>query len=357
MVVTKNPWVNSKVVKIFNYQLNKIMHSVKHMWKANLFFMLIGIALVIVMILVVRTETASSSTGKLSEKENTTEPVKTAKTDVKTSPKPVSKVPKVHNSKVSKTAASKTALSLKPYFSTVNSEGRFGNHFFRNMYWHSLAERNDLNIEYSFQDMFLRLLGWKFYKGKRGRLATHPSTVVKDENMMKYMTDLLAGDEQIETDRYFFGQTREFSQWMRKYFAENNLFPSAKVEPNTVFVHIRLGDMQQTNPGIEYYRNALNNVDFTSGYIASDSPEHKTCVTLLEEFPSLRMVSDKIDEVDTLLLALTQEHAILSQGTFSWLIGFLSPEGTRDIHYPDMPPSWHGDIFVFDDWHREPVEF
>lgn len=304
------------------------MHSVKHMWKANLFFMLIGIAVVIVMILVVRTE-ASSSTGKFSEKENSEAPVKTK---VKTSP--VSKIPKVHNSKVTKTVTKTTvSKTSKPYFSTVNSEGRFGNHFFRNMYWHSIAERNDLNIEYSFQDMFLRLLGWKFFKGKRGRVATSPSTVIKDETMIKYMTDLLATDEQIETDRYFFGQTPEFCHWLRKYFTENNLFPSATVQPDTVFLHIRLGDMQQNNPGIEYYRNVLNNLTFTSGYIASDSPEHKICTTLLEEFPSLRMIPEKTDEVDTLLLALTQEHAILSQGTFSWLVGFLSPEGTRDIHY------------------------
>lgn len=312
------------------------------MWKANVFFFLIGVGLVLSMVFAVR-----SSDSFVTTKEEVQQPKENLT-------KPIAKINKIDKiNKVSK--INKINKIISPYFSTVNSEGRFGNHFFRNMYWHLLAERNNLNVEYSFQDLFLRLLGWKFHKGTKNRVSDAPTVVIKDDSMLEWLEKSIGDQEQVETDRYFFGQRREFCHLLRSYFSENNLFPEEKVAPKTVFLHVRLGDAERFNPGLDYYRTVLTGLsDLSSGHLASDTPNHPICQTLLAEFPFLQPVPDTLDEVDTIRLALKHETLILSHGSYSWLMGFLCGEnGNRSIYYLDASTvTWHGDIFVFDDWNK-----
>jgi hypothetical protein len=55
-----------------------------------------------------------------------------------------------------------------------------------------------------------------------------------------------------------------------------------------------------------------------------------------------------INEVDTIKFASTCKYIILSNGTFSWMIGVFA--FFSDIYYPIMKKKWNGDIFVFEDW-------
>jgi hypothetical protein len=52
--------------------------------------------------------------------------------------------------------------------------------------------------------------------------------------------------------------------------------------------------------------------------------------------------------VGTINFAKNFDNLVLSEGTFSWWMGFLSKEA--NIYYPKGKVSWHGDIFVFDEW-------
>jgi hypothetical protein len=49
----------------------------------------------------------------------------------------------------------------------------------------------------------------------------------------------------------------------------------------------------------------------------------------------------------------TYNNIILSGGTFSWLIGFLT-EPNSNIYYPEIPfeNTWYGDIFIFNNWNK-----
>jgi hypothetical protein len=56
------------------------------------------------------------------------------------------------------------------------------------------------------------------------------------------------------------------------------------------------------------------------------------------------------DEVNTVMFGSTCKYIVLSNGTFSWLIGFLAYYS--NIYYPKIIHKWHGDIFIFDSWNE-----
>jgi hypothetical protein len=116
-------------------------------------------------------------------------------------------------------------------------------------------------------------------------------------------------------------------------------------KPNQVFVHVRLGDITHTNPGLEYYRTALNKLNFESGYIVSDSPENNIVRSLIQEY-NLEFYDNS--PIKILEFAKNFDNLVLSKGTFSWWIGLLSK--SNNIYYPINDIGWPGDIFVFDDW-------
>jgi hypothetical protein len=115
---------------------------------------------------------------------------------------------------------------------------------------------------------------------------------------------------------------------------------------NQVFVHVRLGDVENSNPGLEYYRKSLNGISFINGYISSDSPNHPIVQKLIDEY-HLKLFNEE-DPIKIINFAKDFENIILSKGTFSWWIAILSK--SQNIIFPLNDRAWYGDIFVFDDW-------
>lgn len=126
-----------------------------------------------------------------------------------------------------------------------------------------------------------------------------------------------------------------------------NIFKSRYQNNNDVFIHVRLGDIINLNAGLSYYEKVLNNMKFDNGYISSDSINHKICNTLIKKY-NLKIINKNI--IETIMFASTCHNVILSNGTFSWLIGLLS--FYSNIYYPKIKVMWHGNIFVFDDWNE-----
>jgi hypothetical protein len=113
---------------------------------------------------------------------------------------------------------------------------------------------------------------------------------------------------------------------------------------NDVFIHVRLGDVPFHNPGFAYYDRVLSGLEFTTGYITSDTINHPICLALIRKY-RLQIINPHAQIEDILQLGSTCKHIILSAGTFSWLIGLLGFHS--QIYYPDPSQKrrWHGNIF------------
>jgi len=114
-----------------------------------------------------------------------------------------------------------------------------------------------------------------------------------------------------------------------------------------LLVHVRLGDIANISAGIDYYRHCINNIDFESGFIASDDPKHEIVRTLAEEY-NLQIYHGT--PTKTLVLGASARNLVLSGGTFSWAMGVAS--SSDNIYYPIYPVGkrFYGDIFVFENW-------
>ena len=102
------------------------------------------------------------------------------------------------------------------------------------------------------------------------------------------------------------------------------------------------------------YNKVIEDIQFTNGYISSDSLDHPICNELIQKYNLKPLLTE--DCIDIIMFGSTCKNIILSNGTFSWMIGALGYHST--IYYPDpkLKQSWHGDIFVFEDWNKVQYE-
>jgi len=114
-----------------------------------------------------------------------------------------------------------------------------------------------------------------------------------------------------------------------------------------VFVHVRLGDVQNTSfvPPIEYYDGVLQSITFSNGYIASDTIDHPIVQRLISKY-SLKPFID--NEINTIQFGSTCKYIVTAGGTFSWLIALLGLDS--HVYYPKEYLKWHGNIYVFPEW-------
>jgi hypothetical protein len=232
---------------------------------------------------------------------------------------------------------------------TSKSPGRFCNHFIRNMLAHFICLKNNLKFNYSYKNE-MNKLGINLYSGEN----TYRNTILlKDDNILDTLNSKNNNFNIICKDFY---QTPEFSKILREHFLmnknkneilKNNKYNNRYEKNNDLFVHVRLGDIKNFNPGFDYYNNIIKNINFEKGYISSDSIDDPICKKLIYQYNLQPFIAD---EVDTIMFSTTCKHIILSNGTFSWTIGLLS--FYSNIYYPinNLEKKWHGDIFVFDDW-------
>ena len=123
---------------------------------------------------------------------------------------------------------------------------------------------------------------------------------------------------------------------------EKNQFKERYNKNNDLFIHVRLGDAKDNNPGIDYYVNTLKNIKFDDMYISTDEKNH-SIIKQLQLYPNVTLV--EYDEITTFQFASTCKNIILSHGSFSAIIGYLSFFST--VYYPEYDYSkiWYGDMF------------
>jgi hypothetical protein len=125
-----------------------------------------------------------------------------------------------------------------------------------------------------------------------------------------------------------------------------NLFDIPSPSPNNdLFVQVRLTDAERFNPGIEYYKTAINQTRFENAYIASDSIESPIVKELINTYNM--NVYDGSD-IDTIKFGRQFNNIVISNGTFSWWIAMLSQ--AQRIFYPKTAhtTTFHPDIYFLD---------
>ena len=235
--------------------------------------------------------------------------------------------------------------------STTGNLGRLGNQIIRNLAVSLVAEKNNLKVDY-YNKQLINKLGIELFSGS--------NTYEKIDNLTDnnyftiYNSDELNYNLNPNND-YF--QTKEISNFIYTYLhtekakssiISNNPFNERYNNNNDLFIHIRLTDAGDSNPGIKYYIEAIENIKFDNFYISTDEKNHNIIIDLLQLHPSLQLI--EYDEITTFQFASTCKHIILSHGSFSAVIGYLS--FFSNVYYPEyeLNKIWYGDMFSIDKW-------
>jgi hypothetical protein len=242
---------------------------------------------------------------------------------------------------------------------TVGGAGRLGNQVFRNTAVSLIAEKHNLFVSYGWNDSMKRL-GIDLFVGTK----SHTNNVqLTDENYFSVLNSDKLANNVVSVASYF--QTKEISNYIYKYFRSdpikgkiesNNPFKGRYNTNNDVFVHIRLDDivhmLGNLNVSVDYYLKALSLIaSYDNLYISSDSKDHAIVKRLLNGNPRAKLI--EYDEVQTIQFASTCKHVILSHGSFSAIIGYLSFYST--VYYPAYELTrrlWFGDMFSIDGWNK-----
>jgi len=227
--------------------------------------------------------------------------------------------------------------------------GRLCNQIIRNLAVSLIAKKHNLKVDYSSCDLIAQL-GIDLFSGN---YTNNNIVKLTDDNYFS----ILNGDDlncALDPNSNYF-QTKEITIFLHEYLhaeyvkskiIEKNPFKCRYNENNDLFIHVRLTDAADWNPGVNYYLNAIKSIHFDNLHIATDEKHNPIITTLLETYPSAKLVDE--DEIRTIQFGSTCRHVILSHGSFSAVIGYLS--FFSNIYYPEYGHIWYGDMFSIENW-------
>jgi hypothetical protein len=99
--------------------------------------------------------------------------------------------------------------------------------------------------------------------------------------------------------------------------------------------------------------NTIKKIGFNKLYIATDDTSHEIIKNITSEYNLAEIVN--LNDINTIQFGSTCKNIILSQGTYSAMIGYLA--FFSNIYYTilDEVNIWHGDIFSIPNWKYEPL--
>jgi hypothetical protein len=233
---------------------------------------------------------------------------------------------------------------------TVNYGGRLGNNLLQYISAYVFAKKFNLSLVTPPINNGLNFGDFFKLNNCNGDINNSHSVVITNNNFLDYLKQT-----NIPKAHYIFSDYFQLKDYILEYGDEIiNCFKPIENKIDEVFVIYRIGDivnLRQMLP-IEYYRECLNDITFSSGYITSDTPNHPNVIKLCEEF-GLKLYNNPCP-MTTIDFARKFNKLILSEGTFSWWIGTLSQSDT--IFYNERERFWHGDIFVNKLWKKKYYE-
>ena len=235
--------------------------------------------------------------------------------------------------------------------STTGNNGRLGNQIIRNLAVSIIAKKYNLTVDYFNKDL-INKLGIDLFTGTN---IYESIQVLNDDN---YFNMYYGGNINYNlnpNEAYF--QSKDISNFIYNYLhtsdvksniIEKNPFKDRYNTNNDLYIHIRLTDSERHNPGLNYYLNVIKSINFDNLYISTDDKNHNIIINILRYYPNLKLI--EYDEINTFQFASTCKNIVLSHGSFSALIGYLSFYST--IYYPeyDLKHLWYGDMFSIKNW-------
>lgn len=248
---------------------------------------------------------------------------------------------------------------------TLLASGRLGNRIFQNIAVSALARKFNLVAAYSMESE-CRELGLSFWHGGSRRMLLGAAVPLTD-GLLQELLEKPDADALLLPGRLWLTPTASYFQfpWFARYVRDAvlrgeqhaalrsaNPWRARFGANNDTFVHVRLGDTLRLL-GPHSMRSAVDFVRAIGArgphgrvFVASDSPAHGTVRELISLIPGAALID--LSVVQTIQFGATCAHFVLSDGTFSWLIGALaSPHAT--VRIVPHKEQWHGDI-AFDDW-------
>jgi hypothetical protein len=249
--------------------------------------------------------------------------------------------------------------------SIVKDYGRFGNHFFRYMAMSFISKKHNLFIVYENNDSVNKIkdLGIYLYNGNiiyNKTISLIENTVVfqgdnPNNNYYNILNSNSLNSNIDPNNEICYCQTRYVSNLIYNYMRieeiKNNIinlnqFKGRYNNNNDCFIHVRLTDAEQYNPGFSYYDNILSQLSYNNIYLATDDNNHNIILQLLEKYPKINILNYEI--VDLIKFASTNKYIILSHGSFSAMIGYFSL--FSNVYYAPYNHPWCGDLFSIPEW-------
>ena len=203
--------------------------------------------------------------------------------------------------------------------------GRLGNQLIRNICFQMLIEK----------------LGIILFKGKK---KFDVIIQVTEENY-KDIYNKKNISCSLYTDSYF--QTTYFTDIVYNFLRRDNIkekiiycnpFKERYQNNKDIFIHFRLGDVTHYYLSMNYIETIIENLDYNSIYISTDSPCHNSIINFKNKHDNVKIYED--DEIKTFQFGSTCKYIILSQGTFSAVIGYLAFFSEK-IFYPKNVYGWY----------------
>ena len=184
-----------------------------------------------------------------------------------------------------------------------------------------------------------------------GKYFDAPQFIVNNSNYLE-----LLKKENIDNGNYHFRDFFQIKEFILEYTTEIRNFYKVKFEPRDpkeVFVAFRLGDATLTRSRLPYayYNDALTQLydnGCKGGFVTSENIEHPDIQRLIEKFGLKPYINHT--PMEKINFAKDFNNLVLSEGSFSFWMGFLSNAQNVFVNNRRHLWSWHGDIFVVPHW-------